>query len=180
MQWRHPLSLSLTTPQTLTPPSPPSTQLNTSSNIPFRELLLQQQQQNHQSDIKRSLDNFSTIATSLAAAAAAANTGTNTTNSMIAATTERERNALATHFQERDRLILQHQQQQLQQQQKKEQMQRLEQEREKCLNNNDRIHDYVIGGDRDRTNAGRGKTPGRGIRILYYISSFLLFHFVES
>lgn len=63
MQWRHPLSLSLTTPQTLTPPSPPTTQLNTNSNIPFRELLLQQQQQQaqqqQQSDIKRMFSLYS-------------------------------------------------------------------------------------------------------------------------
>lgn len=204
MQWRHPLSLSLTTPQTITPPSPPTTQINTNSNIPFRELLLQQQQQtavaeakkkaqavteqsilenatmamynrteNQQnSDIKRNLENFSTIATSLATAAAAAaavaaTTGTTTTaNSLISssATTERERNALVTHFHERDRLILQHQQQQLQQQHqqqhKKEQILRLEAEREKSLNNNDRLHDYVIG-ERSRFNSNRLKSNGK-------------------
>lgn len=114
------------------------------------------------------------------AAAAAGTTGSSTVASVVAA--ERDRNALASHFQERDRLILQHQQQQLQQQQqKKEQLQRLEQEREKCLNNNDRIHDYVTGtaiavaADRERTNALRGsKSPGKlnEFNFLYSLSKW--------
>lgn len=62
-----------------------------------------------------------------------------------------------------DRLILQHQQQQLQQQQqKKEQLQRLEQEREKCLNNNDRIHDYVTG----------SKSPGKLLEFNLFFTLF--------
>lgn len=172
MQWRHPLSLSLTTPQTLTPSSPSTTQLNTNSNIPFRELLLQQQQQKeqqqqHHSDIKRNLENFSTIATNLAVAAAAANTAANSTNTMTVSATERDRNALASHFHERDRLILQHQQQKLQQQrEKKQQLQRIEQDREKCLNNNDRIHDYVSGVDRERTNSRSRKSLGKPTKIV--------------
>lgn len=92
--------------------------------MPFRELLLQQQQ-------NKSLENYA-AGSSLTSSAAA-------TAADILSANEQERLALANHFQERDRLILQHQQQQLHRKNHTE-------IDEKAFNSSDRIRDFVIGG----------------------------------
>lgn len=118
--------------------------------MPFRELLLQQQQ-------NKSLENFaasSSISNSAAAAAAAAD---------ILSANEQERLALANHFQERDRLILQHQQQQLQRKNHTD-------INEKAFNSSDRIRDFVIGGSgasADRT-ATANKSLGKHLRNSFF------------
>lgn len=176
MQWRHPLSLALTTPPAQTP-SPPVTQINTNSSIPFRELLLQQQQlqlhqqrqqqQQQQSQLSKANETKPKL----------------TSTSPTILVSDSDRSALASHFHERDRMILQHQQQQLQLQQQllqqqqthqQEQMHQtelqqrhLEQQREKCLiNNNDRLQDYDIS-DREKELAIRLKSPGK---FSYFLS----------
>lgn len=110
--------------------------------MPFRELLLQQQQ-------NKNLEAFasgSVLSNSVAATAA----------DMLSAN-EHERLALANHFQERDRLILQHQQQQLQRKNHTE-------INETVFNSSDRIRDFVIGGgagaSADRT-ATANKSHGK-------------------
>lgn len=172
MQWRHPLSLALTTPPVQTPPSPPVTQINTNSSIPFRELLLQQQQlhqqrQQQQQHQQSQLSKVNETKPKL------------TSTSPTIPVSDSDRSALASHFHERDRMILQHQQQQMQLQQQllqqqqthqQEQMhqihhqtelqQRHLEQREKCLiNNNDRLQDYDVS-DREKELAIRLKSPG--------------------
>lgn len=156
-----------------------SRQMN-SSNMPFRELLLQQQQQNHQQNklladsSKNSLvDSFSSA---IASGAVTTNPLTNTeisANAIIssAVAQEQDRIALASHFQERDRLILQHQQHQLQRKQNKnphhEQQQQQPKpqlnEHEKPFSTSNRIRDFVIGGGVDGrvSNIAVGKTSGK-------------------
>src|SRR5687768_1236700 len=108
MQWRHPLSLGLTTPPAQNPPSPPSPQINTNSSIPFRELLLQQQQlQLHQERQQLQSQQFKVNETKPKL--------TSTSPTIIVSDSDRA--ALASHFLEHDRMILQHQQQQIQLQQ---------------------------------------------------------------
>lgn len=92
--------------------------------MPFRELLLQQQQ-------NKNLENFASGSSLVNSAAATA--------ADILSANEQERLALANHFQERDRLILQHQQQQLHRKNHTE-------IDEKAFNSSDRIRDFVIGG----------------------------------
>ncbi|XP_037025268.1 protein nubbin-like isoform X2 [Bradysia coprophila] len=175
MQWRHPLSLALTTPPAQTPPSPPVTQINTNSSIPFRELLLQQQQlQLHQQRQQQQQQQQSQQSKA------------NETKPKLTSTSptilvsDSDRSALASHFHERDRMILQHQQQQMQlqqqllqqQQQQTHQQEQVHQshhqtelqqrhleQREKCLiNNNDRLQDYDVS-DREKELAIRLKSP---------------------
>lgn len=100
--------------------------------MPFRELLLQQQQ-------NKNLESFASGSSFSAAAAATA--------ADMLAVNEHERLALANHFQERDRLILQHQQQQLQRKNHTE-------INEKAFNSSDRIRDFVIGGSSGGAGAG--------------------------
>lgn len=102
--------------------------------MPFRELLLQQQQ-NKYAEAKNNLESF---ASSHASASSITNSATATAADILSAN-EQERLALANHFQERDRLILQHQQQQLQRKHHTE-------INEKAFNASDRIRDFVIGG----------------------------------
>lgn len=183
MQWRHPLSLALTTPPTQTPPSPPVTQINTNSSIPFRELLLQQQQlqlhqqrqqQQHQPSQQSKVNETKPKLTS---------------TSPTILVSDSDRTALASHFHERDRMILQHQQQQMQLQQQllqthqQEQMhqthqtelqQRQLEQREKCLiNNNDRLQDYDVS-DREKELAIRLKSPGTFIecKFIQHLKAF--------
>lgn len=159
-----------------------SRQMN-SSNMPFRELLLQQQQQNDQQNklladsSKNSLvDSFSSV---IASGAVTTNPLTNTEigpNAIIssAVAQEQDRIALASHFQERDRLILQHQQHQLQRKQNNKNQQHHEQqqqqqpkpqlnEHEKPFSANNRMRDFVIGGGVDGriSNIAVGKTSGK-------------------
>lgn len=178
MQWRHPLSLALTTPPVQTPPSPPVTQINTNSSIPFRELLLQQQQlQLHQ---QRQQQQHQQSQQSKANETKPKLTSTSPTILV----SDSDRTALASHFHERDRMILQHQQQQMQLQQQLLQQQQTHQQehmhqahhqtelqqrhleqREKCLiNNNDRLQDYDIS-DREKELAIRLKSPGTFIEF---------------
>lgn len=173
MQWRHPLSLALTTPPAQTPPSPPVTQINTNSSIPFRELLLQQQQlQLHQQRQQQHQQSQQSKANETKPKL--------TSTSPTILVSDSDRTALASHFHERDRMILQHQQQQmqlqqqlLQQQQTHQQQEQMHQtelqqrhleQREKCLiNNNDRLQDYDVS-DREKELAIRLKSPGTCIQ----------------
>lgn len=194
MQWHRPVtsSSSSTTASTVAQSlqkakaaaaaaSTLSRQMN-SSNMPFRELLLQQQQQqqNHQQNklladsSKNSLvDSFSSA---IASGAVTTNPLTNTeigANAIIssAVAQEQDRIALASHFQERDRLILQHQQHQLQRKQNKNQHHEQQQqqpkpqlnEHEKPFSISNRIGDFVIGGGVDGrvSNIAVGKTSGK-------------------
>ncbi|XP_031628043.1 protein nubbin-like isoform X2 [Contarinia nasturtii] len=161
MQWHRPVttlsaSSSMTTQSTHNKPK----QMN--SSIPFRELLLQQQQSKLlAADVNATNasgggggggNNHGGIATT-------ANIE-NAANAIISSAVEQDRIALATHFQERDRLILQHQQHQLQRKQKHKQLD----EHEKPFSSSNRIRDFVIGGSGgggvvDRvTNIASGKT----------------------
>lgn len=172
MQWRHPLSLALTTPTSQTPPSPPVTQINTNSSIPFRELLLQQQQlQLHQQRQQQHQQSQQSKVTETKPKL--------TSTSPTILVSDSDRTALASHFHERDRMILQHQQQQMQlqqqllQQQQTHQQEKMHQthhqtelqqrhleQREKLLiNNNDRLQDYDVS-DREKELAIRLKSPG--------------------
>lgn len=132
MQWRHRLSLSLTSPQTPTnSSSPPAVQVNNTNSLPLREMILQnqiqneikrnQQQQLHQHQ-QQLLHNQNEILPP---------TSSPPILTVSSTETERNRTILASHFEERDRLILQQQQQEHHKYQ-----QRLELERDRCLNNN--------------------------------------------
>lgn len=234
MQWRHPLSLSLSTPQSQVPPSPPpTTQINTNSSIPFRELLLQQQQlqqqqqQHHQQQLQQQqqqqqqhlqnmhrkspqqihssppppppalltqslqqqpLHHLHHQKTSQLPNEAKRKLVPASLSSPNINASEVDRSALASHFHERDRLILQHQQQQLQQQMMQQQQQHHKQshkqgeahpgdelqsnrhiKRETCLiNNNDRLQDYDAS-EREREISVRLKSPGKFKIVLFIV-----------
>lgn len=129
--------------------------------MPFRELLLQQQQ-------NKNLENFASGSSlSIAAVATAAD---------ILVANEQERLALANHFQERDRLILQHQQQQLQRKNHTE-------INEKAFNASDRIRDFVIGdsgGGSVERNATANKSLGKHFCTNSFISIFSFSTHVEQ
>lgn len=171
-QWHHPISVSIPATQKYQRPLtssaasassatalPHPKPINTSSNMPFRELLLQQQQ-------NKNLENYASGSSlSVAAAATAAD---------ILAANEQERLALANHFQERDRLILQHQQQQLQRKHHTE-------INEKAFNSSDRIRDFVIGGsaggsiERNATaNKSLGKHFCSNLIVLFFSHPYCL------
>lgn len=135
--------------------------------MPFRELLLQQQQS------KLLADAAASAAAATIASGAASTTNTEiTASAIISSAVEQDRLALATHFQERDRLILQHQQHQLQRKQKQKQLD----EHEKPFSSSNRIRDFVIGGGVDRVaNIASGKTSGKW--LLASLLLLLLFHF---
>lgn len=166
MQWHRPVTtLSASSSTTQSTHSKPK-QMN--SSIPFRELLLQQQQS------KLLANDTTTSASGAGAAAAIATTNTEiTANAIISSAVEQDRIALATHFQERDRLILQHQQHQLQRKQKQKQLD----EHEKPFSSSNRIRDFVIGGGVDRVvaNIASGKTSGKWPHICTYnVCNFIL------
>lgn len=172
MQWHRPVTSSSSaalTHKIKTPTITSPKQMN-SSSIPFRELLLQQQQHNTKmlADTKNSLDSFSSIASGVPTTSPLTNSEITasaiiSSAAVAAAVSEQDRIALATHFQERDRLILQHQQHQLQRKQK--QQKQLDDQHEKPFNSSNRIRDFVIGGDGgvvDRVaNIASGKTSGK-------------------
>lgn len=141
-QWHHPISVTITSPQkskvslttttattatatASTPSSNHSTSKSISANssMPFRELLLHSkyslessvgkinvaggESQHSRLASPESIDIMSSSSSSAAIAAAAASS-----------IDEQDRLAFVAHFQERDRLILQHQRQQLQQKQR--------------------------------------------------------------
>lgn len=131
MQWRHRLSLSLTSPQTPTnSSSPPAVQINNTNSLPLREMILQNQIQN---EIKRNQQQQQLQQQQLLHNQNEILPPTSSPPILTVSSTERNRNILATHFEERDRLILQQQQQQ---QEHHKYQQRLELERDRCLNNN--------------------------------------------
>lgn len=139
-----------------------------SSSIPFRELLLQQQHNTKMlADTKNSLDSFSSVASGAATTNSLTNSEITASAIISSAVAEQDRIALATHFQERDRLILQHQQHQLQRKQKQKQ---LDEQHEKPFSSSNRIRDFVIGGGGDGNsgsgvdrvaNIASGKTSGK-------------------
>lgn len=156
MQWHRPMT-ALSASSSMTTQSTHSKPKQMNSSIPFRELLLQQQQSKLLAD------------TTLASGAATTNTEI-TASAIISSAVEQDRIALATHFQERDRLILQHQQHQLQRKQKQKQQLN---EHEKPFSSSNRIRDFVIGGGVDRVaNIASGKTSGKcpHARIMSVIS----------
>lgn len=123
--------------------------------MPFRELLLQQQQ-------NKNLETFAS--------------GSSLSNSVVATTAdilsanEQERLAIANHFQERDRLILQHQQQQLQRKNHTE-------INEKAFNSSDRIRDFVIGGGGGSgTSADRTATANKSSLGKHLCTKFINFN----
>lgn len=130
MQWRHRLSLSLTSPQTPTNSSSPpaSVQINNTNSLPLREMILQNQIQN---EIKRNQQQQQLQQQQLLHNQNEILPPNSSPPILNVSSTERNRNILASHFEERDRLILQQQQQEHHKYQ-----QRLELERERCLNNN--------------------------------------------
>lgn len=175
-------------------PTMPIAKSNLNSSMPFRELLLQQQQTKLlAASSKNSLDSLATMAGggsgggsgvgSSGCGGGAVNIAT-TANLLTAAnsssaaytanempTLEHDRLAMATHFQERDRLILQHQQHQLQRKQKHKhheqdreqhhhQQQQLD-EHKKPFSGSNRIQDCVIGGVDRAANIASGKTSGK-------------------
>lgn len=112
---------------------------STSTNMPFRDLLLHS---------KYSLE--AKITTSAESSVALPNSATD----VMSSADEHERLVLATHFHERDRLILQHQRQQLQQKQRSSHA-----DVESAFVGSDRIRDFVIdGGAVDRP---ANKSPGK-------------------
>lgn len=146
MQWHRPVT-ALSSSSSMTTQSTHSKPKQMNSSIPFRELLLQQQQSKLLAD------------SSVASGVPTTNTADITAASaIISSAVEQDRIALATHFQERDRLILQHQQHQLQRKQKQKQLD----EHEKPFSSSNRIRDFVIGGGVDRVaNIASGKTSGK-------------------
>lgn len=185
MQWHRPVTAlsSSSTPMTTqsTQHSKPK-QMN--SSIPFRELLLQQQQhqqqqqqlllqqQQHQQQTKLLAADTAAAASSIASGNVPTTNTEITASAIISSAVEQDRIALATHFQERDRLILQHQQHQLQRKQKH---QKQLNEHEKPFSSTNRIRDFVIGGSGgsggvDRvTNIAAGKTSGKWFRFIFLL-----------
>ncbi|XP_055298399.1 POU domain protein 2-like isoform X2 [Sitodiplosis mosellana] len=159
MQWHRPVTTLSASSSVTTQSTHNSKPKQMNSSIPFRELLLQQQQ-------SKLLASDTTTATNVASGAGIVATTPNTeitANAIISSAVEQDRIALASHFQERDRLILQHQQHQLQQ--RKHKQKQLD-EHEKPFSSSNRIRDFVIGGgggggggvDRVVANIASGKT----------------------
>lgn len=165
MQWHRPVSSSSMTTQSIhksstnnKPTIPISKQMN--SSMPFRELLLQQQQNKMLIESsKNSLDSLTSTTTT--------NSSSNAETNAIISSVEQDRIALASHFQERDRLILQHQQHQLQRKQKHKQQQQLDEQHEKPFSSSNRIGEFVIGGVDRATNIASGKSG----KLTYIISN---------
>lgn len=166
MQWHRPVT-TLSSSSSMTTQSAHNKPKQMNSSMPFRELLLQQQQS------KLLADAAASAAAATIASGAASTTNTEiTASAIISSAVEQDRLALATHFQERDRLILQHQQHQLQRKQKQKQLD----EHEKPFSSSNRIRDFVIGGGVDRVaNIASGKTSGKW--LLASLLLLLLFHF---
>lgn len=160
MQWHRPVT-ALSSSSSMTTQSTHSKPKQMNSSMPFRELLLQQQQSKLLADAVASNSAVSTIA-----GGAASTTNTEiTASAIISSAVEQDRIALATHFQERDRLILQHQQHQLQRKQKQKQLD----EHEKPFSSGNRIRDSVIGGGVDRVaNIASGKTSGKWLSPFFF------------
>lgn len=183
-QWHHPVSVSMnashtksratvtsalavSTTSTSTPSSSTTTSfaaissstksINTTTNMPFRDLLLHSKY-------------------SLEAKITTNNTENNSiSNDVISSGDEQERLVLATHFHERDRLILQHQRQQLQQKQRNNQVD-LD---NAFVGSSDRIRDFVIGGGNSGIDRSINKSPGKYEEHKRIINNetFLLFFF---
>lgn len=136
------------------------------SSIPFRELLLQQQQQTKLLAESAAASAASSIAGGISSGGNVSSTNTEiTASAIISSVVEQDRIA---HFQERDRLILQHQQHQLQRKQKH---QKQLNDHEKPFNSSNRIRDFVIGGGVDRvTNNAAGKTSGKWTRVVFSLT----------
>lgn len=163
MQWHNRPMTALSSSSSMTTQSAHSKPRQMNSSIPFRELLLQQQQS------KLLAGSDSSVASGIVPTT---NSLTNTADitaasAIISTAVEQDRIALATHFQERDRLILQHQQHQLQRKQKQKQLD----EHEKPFSSSNRIRDFVIGGGVDRVaNIASGKTSGKCCSLVYVMS----------
>lgn len=172
MQWHRPVTTLSASSSVTTQSTHNSKPRQMNSSIPFRELLLQQQQ----SRLLAS-DTTTTAANVASGAGIVASTASTeiTANAIISSAVEQDRIALASHFQERDRLILQHQQHQLQQ---RKQKQKQLDEHEKPFSSSNRIRDFVIGSggggvDRVVANIASGKTSGKWLACTYNVCNFI-------